>query len=142
MTFAVISQVAWSSEHGQARHVVGVSPRDQRPARVETTMDSPRSQILNLAVLAGDLCRMILIYAPMDLQDSSHHREDAEFLVEGKEEVGHCAGSLFLGLLYASNMCAIDLIRYMLKKIQLNGRKYPVELAKVSAILSFQHHVF
>ena len=49
-----------------------------------------------------------------------------------EEEAGRLFGMVFLRLFALSNTCGIDLRECVLAKVELNGRKYPVELCRVS----------
>ena len=48
-----------------------------------------------------------------------------------KENVANQMGEVFLQLFTIARVCGIDLCTSILKKVELNGRKYPVELCKV-----------
>ena len=51
----------------------------------------------------------------------------------------HQLGQVFLRLFVVSRVCAIDLCTSILKKVELNGRKYPVELCKVWVVCCSVH---
>jgi len=87
----------------------------------------PRSSILQICSDVGDLFKNILLHAPIDNPaDNSFWKKDSE----GKNDIAQGMGSVFLSLLVTSHLCDLDLRICILKKIQLNGQKYPVNLCK------------
>lgn len=141
---------------------------------------NPRSEILNLGVLVGNLCHAILQYAPLDpprredfmsspatdveeketrdttvtnetlLLHFPHENDGGEngsgsFWSESckeKEEIANSMGALFCALLQTAHSCSLDLRTCILKKMELNGRKYPVELCKGKSgkYTQYSHH--
>jgi hypothetical protein len=115
------------------------------------TMSDLRDEIFHLGAIVGRLC-------PLFLNERHHHSQcdnSVDCAVEkeqrsvavrpfweehpsssdnAKTEVvaaHHQLGQVFLQLFVVSRVCAIDLCTSILKKVELNGRKYPVELCKV-----------
>ena len=64
--------------------------------------------------------------------DGDDDRACAAAAAAEEEEAGRLFGMAFLRLFALSNTCGIDLRECVLAKVELNGRKYPVELCRVS----------
>jgi hypothetical protein len=80
-----------------------------------------RDRILEIGVVAGRLCSLFLGYAAVDISVT---------LFQCGDEMMKCMGELLWALLLAAKTCHMDLGDCILKKISLNGRKYPVDLVK------------
>jgi len=63
-------------------------------------------------------------------RDSKEGKSFWETPSSQKNEVSNHMGRVFLALLSVATVCGIDLRTSILKKIELNGKKYPVELCK------------
>lgn len=94
--------------------------------RLPSALTSSRSEILNLGSLVGNLFQSMLVHAPLDGTDSSFWEIDSE----GKDAISSAMARVLLSLLVISNLSKLDLRLCVLKKMELNGRKYPVELCK------------
>lgn len=77
--------------------------------------NNPRSEILKLGSLMGDLCKLMQLQ-PVDLAN------DRKF--------PRIVGEILLSLIYLSHLVDINLCSAILAKIKLNGKKYPVEFCK------------
>ena len=100
-----------------------------------------RDHVLQLGVLVGRLCSSFLAHAPLDAKRSPLsdippvEEENSCFWTkdsQGRNEMAECMGRLLWALVLAAEACRMDLGDCILKKILLNGIKYPVELAKGS----------
>jgi hypothetical protein len=76
---------------------------------------------LEIGVVVGLLCSLFLGYAAADVSGT---------LFQCGDEMMKCMGELLWALLLAAETCRMDLGDCILKKISLNGRKYPVNLVK------------
>jgi len=111
---------------------ISISYRERREQaksqRLQSTRKNlnPRSEIFHLGILVGDLCQSILLHPP-----PTNENNTPGIMRKNAEEIGRPMATLLLGLLYACNaVCGMNLRTCILKKIELNGRKYPVELCK------------
>jgi len=94
---------------------------------------SPRSEVLNLGAEVGNLCKQILSHAPLDDNNSSDEALILSFWSSpscSRKKIYDAIASVFACLVKISCVCGIDFRSSILKKIDLNGRKYPVELCK------------
>ena len=120
-----------------------------------TAIAGVRDEIFHLGAIVGRLCTFFLSehYRSLKQRDSnssdggveeknSTRRASASFWWEEEEasspsdEVVKVAahqqlGEVFLQLFVVAGSVGVDLCTSILKKIELNGRKYPVELCKV-----------
>jgi len=85
-----------------------------------------RSHVLQIGALTGQLCSTILTHAPLD-NHSNHFWNSSG---GGKDDIASSMGLLLVALLVTAKACCLDLKVCILKKIELNGRKYPVHLCK------------
>mmetsp|Transcript_35 Transcript_35/g.41 ORF Transcript_35/g.41 Transcript_35/m.41 type:complete len:312 (+) Transcript_35:170-1105(+) len=108
--------------------------------------DNPRSQVLKLGSTIGKLCTEILSRAPLDqnnsydheskhtnIQNSQNNDESSYFWSNpstSRDAIFSTIAAVFWELLVLASICQCDLRKSILKKIELNGRKYPVELCK------------
>lgn len=106
-----------------------------------------RDEIFHLGAIVGRLCTFFLSenYRSLKQRDSTSsntRRASSSFWWEEEEsssssdEVLKVAahqqlGEVFLQLFVVAGSIGVDLCTSILKKIELNGRKYPVELCKV-----------
>jgi phage host-nuclease inhibitor protein Gam len=88
------------------------------------TMANVRDEILHLGAIVGQLCTVFL----SEQQTSSEQTKAAHFKL----------GQVFLRVFVVANVCGIDLPTSILKKVELNGRKYPVELCKVGLLTTME----
>ena len=122
-------------------------PSPPPPSTPDHPSSSPRSNVLRIGAKVGGLCTSILTCAPLDPPHDipSHelgrnepfpttlsHCDFWSKPSEGREEIVNRMGEVFLALFVMARACGLDLRICVLKKIELNGRKYPVELCKVS----------
>ncbi len=96
------------------------------------TVADLRDGILHIGVTIGGLCTAILseklikVKKEQTTPNTSTHSPRPKNCSTDKE-----LGKLFLQLFVVSGICSIDLCSSILKKVELNGRKYPVDLCKV-----------
>jgi hypothetical protein len=124
-----------------------------------TAIAGVRDEIFHLGAIVGRLCTFFLSehYRSLKQRDSnssdggveeknSTRRASASFWWEEEEasspsdEVVKVAahqqlGEVFLQLFVVAGSIGVDLCTSILKKIELNGRKYPVELCKVRSCI-------
>mmetsp|Transcript_2114 Transcript_2114/g.3813 ORF Transcript_2114/g.3813 Transcript_2114/m.3813 type:complete len:281 (-) Transcript_2114:748-1590(-) len=86
-----------------------------------------RSHVLRVVALAGNLCAVFLRHAPPSDQSVTHFWSEPS---SSKDEIGRAMSALLVGLLLAADNCSLILERSILKKIQLNAKKYPAALCK------------
>lgn len=120
--------------------------RQRHDAPSTCTMSHVRDEIFNLGAIVGRLC-------PLFLNERHHHSQRDNSVDEEQRSsqrpfweehpssssdnaktvvaAHHQLGQVFLQLFVVSRVCGIDLCTSILKKVELNGRKYPVELCKV-----------
>mmetsp|Transcript_55706 Transcript_55706/g.166908 ORF Transcript_55706/g.166908 Transcript_55706/m.166908 type:complete len:355 (-) Transcript_55706:118-1182(-) len=129
------------------------SPRrvsDQPPPQAATSPlpppPSPRDEVIRLGAHVGRLCSAVLTHAPSDPPRNALGPEmvetesfpptmaDVGFWAEkskGRDEIASAVGMILLTIFVLEQACGMDLRVCILKKIELNGRKYPVKLCKV-----------
>eukprot|EP00804_Cyclotella_cryptica_P008477 CCRYP_003977-RA/>CCRYP_003977-RA protein AED:0.07 eAED:0.07 QI:620/1/1/1/1/1/2/219/292 len=93
------------------------------PRQHSCAIASARDEVFRLGSLVGKLCASFLA-APYDGSD------DSKSSVGNNEEISKLLGEIFVQMFTLSGVCGIDLRLSILKKMELNGRKYPVELCK------------
>jgi dCTP diphosphatase len=94
------------------------------PQRPSQTIAAARNEVFRLGSIVGKLCSAFLAFPyDGDTQASKKYVNS---------EIATLLGDIFLQLFQLSRVCGIDLRSCVLKKMELNGRKYPVELCKVS----------
>ena len=102
----------------------------------QKSISNARNQILTLGAIVGQMCSLFLT-APHDKVEDNVTRpspKDDPFWIEPsveKDRVAHQLGKVLVQMVVISSVCGIDLCTSILKKVELNGRKYPVELCKV-----------
>mmetsp|Transcript_55707 Transcript_55707/g.166913 ORF Transcript_55707/g.166913 Transcript_55707/m.166913 type:complete len:323 (-) Transcript_55707:118-1086(-) len=128
------------------------SPRrvsDQPPPQAATSPlpppPSPRDEVIRLGAHVGRLCSAVLTHAPSDPPRNALGPEmvetesfpptmaDVGFWAEkskGRDEIASAVGMILLTIFVLEQACGMDLRVCILKKIELNGRKYPVKLCK------------
>ena len=99
------------------------------------SISNARDEIFKLGAIVGQMCTLFLT-VPHDSVEMKERPslDDDSFWIEDsdkKEEVANQMAKVFLQLFATASICSIDLCTSILKKIELNGRKYPVELCKV-----------
>ena len=99
------------------------NPQSQSQAMESTQMRKIRSKIFLLGAKIGDFCNKILLHAPFDGDEDSQfwNRKSPE-----KEEISNAMGHVFLSLFLIAQLCQLDLLSCIIKKMQLNEKKYPV----------------
>ena len=116
----------------------------------------PRTQVLHLGAAVGTLCSSLLAHAPLDpsdrnplakgvdesttfpptlaeLPDSSSFWSSSNTspsALSGRKHIAQSMGSVFLALFLTASACGVDLRSCILNKLQLNAKKYPVELCR------------
>jgi len=101
---------------------------------------TPRDHMLQLGVIVGNLCSNFLTHAPIDskrkpLDDVPAPEVDTETSFwttdsEGRQLIVKCMGQLLTAIILAAETCKMELGDCILKKMQLNNKKYPVDLVK------------
>ena len=99
------------------------------------SLSGARDTIFQLGSIVGQMCS-IFLNVPHDSIECTERpslNDDPFWLEEsiGKDEVATQLGKVFIQLFATASVCGIDLCTSILKKVELNGRKYPVELCKV-----------
>ncbi|EED90815.1 predicted protein [Thalassiosira pseudonana CCMP1335] len=115
---------------------------DRQCSSVSTTVASARNEIFRLGAYAGSMCTSFLS-VPNDRSNSSNASSNdasnsfwaassssSSSSSQLRDEVATQLGMIFIQLFTICNVCDIDLCTSVLKKVELNGRKYPVELCK------------
>ncbi|KAL7529941.1 hypothetical protein ACHAXR_005740, partial [Thalassiosira sp. AJA248-18] len=100
----------------------------------EYTIAEARNAIFQLGAIVGEMCTLFLSvpHDPIECVERPS-LDDNPFWVESspeKDVVANQLGKVFLQLFATAGVCGIDLCTSILKKVELNGRKYPVELCK------------
>ena len=114
----------------------------------------PRTQVLHLGAAVGTLCSSLLAHAPLDPPDRNPLAKGVDESVTfsptlaeipdsfwsptknepaaaaGRQLIAQSMGSVFLALFLTASACGVDLKGCILKKLELNNKKYPVELCK------------
>ena len=98
------------------------------------SISNARDEIFKLGAVIGQMCTLFLT-VPHDSTESKERPsvDDDQFWIEDsdkKEEVANQMARVFLQLFATASILGIDMCTSILKKIELNGRKYPVELCK------------
>ena len=98
------------------------------------SISNARDEIFKLGALVGQMCTLFLT-VPHDSTESKERPsvDDDPFWLEDSDkklEVANQMAKVFLQLFATASICGIDLCTSILKKVELNGRKYPVELCK------------
>lgn len=106
----------------------------------DSAMTPPRDHVLRLGVVVGKLCSSFLTHAPLDPKrepldnmPASEKDNATSFWTtesEGREEIVSGMGKLLAAIILAAETCQMELGSCILKKMQLNNKKYPVELVK------------
>jgi len=96
------------------------------PVCSSAKVSSIRTSVLNLGSQVGSLCQSFLS-VPLD---NSQGEKFFENLSSEKDDIEQHMTSIFLCLLDVSNKCNLNLSSCILKKMDLNERKYPVDLCK------------
>ena len=114
----------------------------------------PRTQVLHLGAAVGTLCSSLLAHAPLDPSDRNplakgvdesttfpptlaelpdsfwSPSNTAPDIAAGRHLMAQSMGRVFLALLLTASACGVDLRSCILNKLQLNAKKYPVELCR------------
>jgi hypothetical protein len=86
-------------------------------------MDTTRNHILQLSARVGQLASVVLRDMPLDKDSTSHHQVSLE--------IRAVLMDLWNDLQATAQSLELDLQVVIVKKMELNRRKYPVELCKV-----------
>ena len=143
-----------------AVQVAGASARGEggaegAPSENKNNISSARDQILDLGSSVGILCHQLSTNAnanvPLDPHRPPLPKEQVETETfpatledhpfwssssvsssssSAKDEIYNSIGMVFWSLLLLSNICKIDLRESILKKMELNARKYPASMCK------------
>jgi dCTP diphosphatase len=95
----------------------------QKPQSQSTTIAAARNEIFRLSSIVGRMASAFLTV--------SH---DSGGGVAVGDEIANLLGEVFIQMLQICRVCGIDLRLSVLRKMELNGRKYPVELCKVGLL--------
>mmetsp|Transcript_14872 Transcript_14872/g.32291 ORF Transcript_14872/g.32291 Transcript_14872/m.32291 type:complete len:288 (+) Transcript_14872:67-930(+) len=113
-------------------HKINTQNNDQ--CDTSNTIAHARDQIFELGAIVGQMCTLFLSVPHDSIECAKRPSlDDDPFWLESspeKETVANQLGELFLQMFATSGVCGIDLCTSILKKVELNGRKYPVELCK------------
>lgn len=114
---------------------------------------TPRDHVLRLGVVVGNLCSSFLEHAPLDpkrepldnVPSMTEQDQAVSFWTtksEGRQIIVHGMAELLAGLVLAAETCQMELSDCILKKMQLNNKKYPVELVKGKSgkYTKYSHH--
>jgi len=137
-TFASLSSITTvtkTNEHNDSNPQcqTPITTRPTKKSRLSVS-SSPRNEIFDLGAKVGNLCQNILTHAPLD--DTIDLAEDSSSVSfwstpsDNREKIYDAIASVFACLVKISVVCGVDFRTSILKKIDLNGRKYPVELCK------------
>jgi len=118
-TFRSLDSIAAQFRKGQTSSLSTTATSPQ-----QETICQPRVEILNLGILVGELSRSILLNTGLDENGSSS-------IIQNREQLGEAMAALFLSLIYTAHVCQLNLRDCILKKMSLNGKKYPIALCKV-----------
>lgn len=98
------------------------------------TISDARDQIFRLGAVVGQMCALFLSvpHDPIGFAERPSPEDDPYWLEPSPEKdgVSRMLGEVLLRLFAAAGACGIDLRTSILKKVELNGRKYPVDLCK------------
>lgn len=121
-----------SIEQKHAASKMAPSPQCRDNDESSHTIAIARDEVFRLGSIVGKLCSSFL-NVPRDSKDGKSFWETPS---SQKIEVANHMGRVFLALMSVATVFGIDLRTSILKKIELNGRKYPVELCKVCILTS------
>ena len=98
------------------------------------SISNARDEIFKLGAVVGQMCTLFLT-VPHDSTESKERPSinDDPFWLEDsdkKVEVANQMAGVFLQLFATASILGIDMCTSILKKVELNGKKYPVELCK------------
>ena len=94
---------------------------------------TPRCRILHICYSIGSLCSKILEHAPMDPNGKTSQTEVSEFWSQpspSRGEIHQAIADIFYSILLFAHVTNINLESAILKKMELNARKYPVDLCR------------
>jgi hypothetical protein len=112
--------------NASARGVFGTA--DETIDKTELlSVHETRSLILRLSVLVGNLCSLFLQSIPLDGASVSTGAQT----LQSTPGIQMCMAELLSGLMSTAASVSINLETAILKKMELNGKKYPVHLCKV-----------
>jgi len=119
-TFASLSNTRHNDPNPQSE-----TPKKKKSSRSKSA--TPRIEILRLGSKIGSLCTEIVSHAPLDDDCSASFWSTSS---PGREKIYIAIAAVFANLVTLSNVCDLDLQTCILKKIELNRKKYPVEQCK------------
>ena len=147
-------QVAGASARGESAEG-GAEGVAGAPSENKNNISSARDQILDLGSSVGILCHQLSnnanansnsnVNVPLDPHRPPLPKEQVETETfpatledhpfwssssSAKDEIYNSIGMVFWSLLLLSNICKIDLRESILKKMELNARKYPASMCK------------
>ncbi|KAL7552943.1 hypothetical protein ACHAWF_017902 [Thalassiosira exigua] len=115
------------------RALGGGGPSSSAPA---ASLADARDRVLRLCETAGRMCGVFRTVAPRDASSERAVLPSPDvdpFWLEPspeKDNVAECLCEAFRDLFVVADACGVDMCTCILKKVELNGKKYPVELCK------------
>ena len=127
------------------------------PSADASSLLLPRTQILHLGAAVGQLCSTLLTHGPLDppgrdplakgvdesiafpatlaeMPGSYWHKDTNTntdpHILAGRTIIARSMGSVFLALFLTASACRVNLRSCIVQKLELNGKKYPVELCR------------
>jgi len=100
----------------------------------DESLNCPRSSLLSLGGSVGCLCSLLAQCAPLDeIEDDTFATSNNQFWViqsESRDQIFMSIANVFWSVILLAEICGVDLKMSILKKMELNNRKYPVHLCK------------
>jgi hypothetical protein len=100
------------------------------------TIADVRDEIFHLSAIVGRLSTLFLSEPHNHSKQKVLPATSTSFPSSSEQlKAGHFQhGRVFIQLFVIARVCGIDLRKSILKKVELNGRKYPVKLCKVRTL--------
>jgi len=115
-------------DHGKDEgETSSVSTGSEHDKTEKLPLNETRNLILHLSAIVGNICSLLLQSAPMDYNDASL---DVQFVAA--PEIKIYMNELLFGLIDTASSLSINLETAIWKKMELNRRKYPENLCKVT----------
>ena len=118
--------------------IAGQKTADDNDATTPATVGELRDEIFKLGAVMGRTCELFLSFpcngTHVVLDGDGRSQWSSMEMASGGGEgstvtaLGRLLGEAFLRLFSLSGKCGVDLRTCVLKKMELNGKKYPVEL--------------
>ena len=101
---------------------------------------TPRDHVLRLGEIVGRLCSLFLTHAPLDPKREpldnvpalDKKEEDCFWTTDSdaRQDIVNGMAELFAAIILAAETCEMELGDCILRKMELNNKKYPVDLVK------------